>query len=640
MSAERRVLIGVALALVAALYLPLLAAPFEYDDYPEILLNRVLRSPGSVAEMVRYNPFRALLLYTFAWDFWAWGAHPQGYRLLNIAIHAANTVLLSSLLAAVAGRISGDRRVFVATGTLLFAVHPLAIESVTYISGRSSSLATLFVLVSLRAWVARADALQDPATAAVVAAQTRQANLLLAAVAAGLLGIGVPLAAAVASGALGPGRAAAITLGLLGVAATAAAAAFGERWRNLGPDEVPPEVRERVRRSRRLYLVAGAGFLLGVVTKEIAAVLPALLLLLEGTLLGGSWRDGLASLRGRLFPFFAVPLVLIAFRLALYGYLASPTEIRPVADNVATQIHAVTGYLRMLALPYPQSIYHDLATVPWPGTAGTWARAAGLAAAVAALVRGRQHRPALAFGGLLIAVALLPTSSVFPLKESFVEHRTYLPSVGWCVAVAGVLSSLGRPRVVAALGTAALIGYASLHVGYHRLWRSEETLWSHAVVVNPESADAWRYLGDLFLRHERLEDATKALARAVDNRPHDPVLLNKLGLVTAQRGDLVAADGVLARAIAVDPCNNPALNNLALIARQQRDLPRAVELYDRSLGCDPGDITAHKGLGDVYFKDLRDRRRAAEHYQRALERMDPYSPEAADLKKRVLELTW
>jgi hypothetical protein len=71
-------LVAGAVALVFGLYLPFLGAPFEYDDKVEILLNQVIRHPGNVGEMVAYNPFRVLLLYTFAADVWAWGSwHPS-----------------------------------------------------------------------------------------------------------------------------------------------------------------------------------------------------------------------------------------------------------------------------------------------------------------------------------------------------------------------------------------------------------------------------------------------------------------------------------------------------------------------------------------------------------------------------------
>ena len=86
---------GLAVLLIGGLYLPFLGVPFEYDDKVEIVFNQVLRHPGDIQEMWTYNPFRVLLLYTFAADIWAWGlVRPEGYRAVNIAVHALNSVLL------------------------------------------------------------------------------------------------------------------------------------------------------------------------------------------------------------------------------------------------------------------------------------------------------------------------------------------------------------------------------------------------------------------------------------------------------------------------------------------------------------------------------------------------------------------
>ena len=147
----RRAVVGWSLgiaALVAALYLPFLGVPFEYDDKVEIVTNRVLRTPGQVGPMWEYNPFRVLLLYTFAWDIWAWGIlRPAPYRLENVAIHLACSLFLFAWLRRIAPHLTPDwddnRRALLATGgAVVFAVHPLAIESVTYVSGRSSSFSS------------------------------------------------------------------------------------------------------------------------------------------------------------------------------------------------------------------------------------------------------------------------------------------------------------------------------------------------------------------------------------------------------------------------------------------------------------------------------------------------------------------
>lgn len=103
---------------------------------PDLATNLILRP-------VAYASFR--LNYELG-DF-----EPGGYRLLNVIIHVCNAVLIFTLVSQLLNqRVSAESsRVIALTSSVLFAVHPMAIESVTYIAQRFTSLATLFYLIAL-----------------------------------------------------------------------------------------------------------------------------------------------------------------------------------------------------------------------------------------------------------------------------------------------------------------------------------------------------------------------------------------------------------------------------------------------------------------------------------------------------------
>lgn len=87
---------------------------------------------------------RPLLKLSFAVQN-ALGSGPASFHALNVAIHAANAVLVWLLL---------ERRnqFAAAVAAIVFALDPVQTEAVTYVSGRSTSLAALFALGSLVAW--------------------------------------------------------------------------------------------------------------------------------------------------------------------------------------------------------------------------------------------------------------------------------------------------------------------------------------------------------------------------------------------------------------------------------------------------------------------------------------------------------
>jgi len=155
--------------LAIAIYLPSLGASFQFDDWGVIVSDvRV----GSLSAWATSMPgIRPLLKFTYAVNN-ELGGSPSGFRGLNIAVHAINTLLVYALLAALGARQERDsflvRRAAIGAA-LVFALHPAQTEAVTYISGRSSSLSALFVLASLLLWVRAADS-PRPLTAVALSA--------------------------------------------------------------------------------------------------------------------------------------------------------------------------------------------------------------------------------------------------------------------------------------------------------------------------------------------------------------------------------------------------------------------------------------------------------------------------------------
>ncbi len=145
---ERTALLVAALA--AAPFAAALGAGFVFDDEGEVV--------GSVTPLATFAERlvtlgRPLLKATYALGVWAHGPSPSGFRLLNVALHAASAVLVFLLaerwLSARRPGDSGALRAAAFAGAALWALHPLAAETVTYVSGRSMGLSTLLVLASL-----------------------------------------------------------------------------------------------------------------------------------------------------------------------------------------------------------------------------------------------------------------------------------------------------------------------------------------------------------------------------------------------------------------------------------------------------------------------------------------------------------
>ena len=118
--------------------------PFVFDDGHTIMENAGIRNLADIKSVFfsPENAGRPLLFLTFALNYAAGGLAPFGYHLVNFILHAATSFIVFLLLDAILNREGVADRRWALAGALLFAVHPMNVEAVTYISSRSDGLAT------------------------------------------------------------------------------------------------------------------------------------------------------------------------------------------------------------------------------------------------------------------------------------------------------------------------------------------------------------------------------------------------------------------------------------------------------------------------------------------------------------------
>jgi protein O-mannosyl-transferase len=155
---DRWRLVGVCVFLVAAVWLiygQTLHHEFvNYDDEDYVTSNaqvsRGVTLEGIVWAFTRVHSanWHPLTWISHMVDCQIYGLNPGGHHLTNLLLHAANAILLFFLLRQITGAFW--RSAFVAA---LFAVHPLRVESVAWVSERKDVLSGLFFLLTLMAYV-------------------------------------------------------------------------------------------------------------------------------------------------------------------------------------------------------------------------------------------------------------------------------------------------------------------------------------------------------------------------------------------------------------------------------------------------------------------------------------------------------
>jgi len=135
---------------VLTAYVPAIRAGFVWDDEHYVTENATLRSFDGLRAIwlePRATPQYYPLVHTSYWlEYRLWGLTPLGYHLVNVLLHATSAILLWRLL----------RRIGVPGAWLaaaVFALHPVHVESVAWITERKNTLSTAFYLLAALAYV-------------------------------------------------------------------------------------------------------------------------------------------------------------------------------------------------------------------------------------------------------------------------------------------------------------------------------------------------------------------------------------------------------------------------------------------------------------------------------------------------------
>jgi tetratricopeptide (TPR) repeat protein len=133
-----------------AAYLPTTKCGFIWDDDDYVEKNQTLRTLGGLSriwfELGATRQYYPLVFTTFWVEYHLWGLHPLGYHLVNILLHAAAAVVLWRVL-----RLLELPAAWLAAA--LFALHPVQVESVAWITERKNVLCALFYFASAYAFL-------------------------------------------------------------------------------------------------------------------------------------------------------------------------------------------------------------------------------------------------------------------------------------------------------------------------------------------------------------------------------------------------------------------------------------------------------------------------------------------------------
>ncbi len=201
----------------------------------------------------------------------------------------------------------------------------------------------------------------------------------------------------------------------------------------------------------------------------------------------------------------------------------------------------------------------------WQGIGG-WCAVLALTAIVLYVARKYRY---LATGWFWYLGMLLPMIGLLQAgSQSHADRFTYLPQIGFAMAVTWALSDCSRrwqvPRRLLAVGALAILVALSIASWRQtRHWQNGVTLFTRAIDANVLSDVAYNNLGIALEREDRFVEATEMYRRAVELNGWHLAALTNYGDSLRMEGKFELAVPLLERALHLEPNNSDVANNLA-----------------------------------------------------------------------------
>lgn len=393
------------------------------------------------------------------------------------------------------------------------------------------------------------------------------------------------------------------------------------------------------------YLLYGASLMswsLAMLTKEIAAIMPLILLLHEVFFFDGKALKDIRNIRR---PFLLGGLVLLGALLVFlvpkfWVFILEGYDKRDftLTERLLTQSRAVVRYFSLFLAPLPSrlTLFYDypVSRSLFDPPVTLWAIVFLALLLIGSIVPATRRWKLIPFGILWTLSCLVIESTFIPLEMVF-EHRFYLPSVGFSLAVTllafQTVSLISRERMLFNLfGACVVLIMVFLTYERNRDWRSELSIYADAANKAPGLTRAVNALGVAYVRAGDDRKAEQAFQRVMRMEPGHVAALANLYTLYSERIRSAEAEKYLARlkqAVAAGAFQCRESSNLLLVAETlsgQERYDDAIFILEPLAACRINQGNYYESLGLCYSR-MGNHGKAVANFARAAE-IEPGNP--------------
>jgi protein O-mannosyl-transferase len=385
------------------------------------------------------------------------------------------------------------------------------------------------------------------------------------------------------------------------------------------------------------YLLSGVLFFLALTSKENAITFLAVVPLLLYYFSDAKAKQVMISL----IPFVLATVVFLIIRGQIIGWDLGdpPRELLnnpfikiegnryvdfTFGEKSATIMYTLGKYLQLLFFPHP--LTHDyyprhIRIMHWTDWQVVLSAFAYAGLMVSALL-GMRKKTLVSFGILFYLITLSIVSNiVFPVGTNMSERFMFMPSLGWAIALTGLIISIkeSKWRIVGGLLGVVLLVFCVKTIWRNTVWKNNYTLFTTDINTSGNSAKLLAATaGELITTAARMPEGTERdaqvrqgltyLVKAQKIHPNYKMsyLLRGLGHYYLHEWDQAIAS--YGRVMEMDPGNPEATKNLGIVYRdagkfygqEVGDLPKSIDYLAQALALLPTDYETVHSLGVAY----------------------------------------
>ena len=382
------------------------------------------------------------------------------------------------------------------------------------------------------------------------------------------------------------------------------------------------------RQGKSIFFLGALGSaFLAMQTKEIAITLPLAILLIEYIILKIYNKN---STEAKSFPKFTI-LILFLFTLIIpamfsfnvFSIFFTPRmsashdgDVLTFSSYMLTQIRVFGTFFRLLVVPLGQNLDYDFPMTESFFDPKSIINFMYLGCVFYAGIFLRKKKPLISFGIFWMFLTLLP--NLVPRYNVIFEHKLYLVSVGFCIALSILIFEVVKDRKkFIGISVAIVLLLSFLSFQRNKVWTSDLILWEDVVKKSPLKERPYINLGKAYIDAKKVDDAIRVLGIAIELNPLSYKAFNNRGIAYRinKQYDLSLAD--LNKSLKINPKFFKAYGNRGKVYEDIGKHDLAMEDFEESLRIEIENPEVFNNLGMSSAK-LKDFDTALVNYNKAL----------------------